>query len=252
MAEIRKRTVPVSSPEEEKPSLTARVKAEDRGNSFSVLEVARFVTLIVLVTGLLSYFVTGKDFHWGIRPSFTTQKYWKSLMTRPISLTDAELKAYDGTDPDKPIYLAVNGTIFDVTAGRRHYGPGGSYHFFAGADATRAFVTSCFQEDISPDIRGIELMFIPTSTPEIDAQFSSGELKARKEQERRQAKEKVQKQIKYWWDFFSNNPNYMTVGRVRREEGWETKGPEPGLCQKAQLSRPARKPPAKAAGGGGR
>jgi hypothetical protein len=35
----------------------------------------------------------------------------------PIYLTDAELATYDGSDPTKPIYVAVNGTIFDVTAG---------------------------------------------------------------------------------------------------------------------------------------
>lgn len=39
-------------------------------------------------------------------------------------LTVAELKNYDGTQPDGRVLLAVNGTIFDVTRGKRFYGPG--------------------------------------------------------------------------------------------------------------------------------
>lgn len=39
-------------------------------------------------------------------------------------LTVAELKQYDGTQPDGRVLLAVLGTIFDVTRGKRFYGPG--------------------------------------------------------------------------------------------------------------------------------
>jgi predicted heme/steroid binding protein len=86
----------------------------------------------------------------------------------PIQYTDADLKAYDGTDPTKPILLAINGTIYDVSNGRKHYGPEGSYHLFAGADASRGFVTGCFDTDRTPDMRGVEEMFLPLDDPEID------------------------------------------------------------------------------------
>lgn len=39
-------------------------------------------------------------------------------------LTVAQLKKYDGTQEDGRVLLAVNGTIFDVTRGKRFYGPG--------------------------------------------------------------------------------------------------------------------------------
>lgn len=39
-------------------------------------------------------------------------------------LTVAELKKYDGTQADGRVLLAVNGVIFDVTKGKRFYGPG--------------------------------------------------------------------------------------------------------------------------------
>ncbi|XP_038213171.1 membrane-associated progesterone receptor component 1-like [Zerene cesonia] len=56
-------------------------------------------------------------------------------------MTVAELRQYDGTQPDGRVLVAVNGWIFDVTRGRRFYGPGGPYSAFGGKDATRGFAT---------------------------------------------------------------------------------------------------------------
>lgn len=39
---------------------------------------------------------------------------------------------YRGTDGSKGLYLAFLGTVYDVSSGKDHYGPGGGYHFFAG------------------------------------------------------------------------------------------------------------------------
>ncbi|KAJ3138521.1 hypothetical protein HK100_012485 [Physocladia obscura] len=39
-----------------------------------------------------------------------------------VTLTEAELRQYDGSDPAKPVYVAINGKVYDVTAGKKHYG----------------------------------------------------------------------------------------------------------------------------------
>ena len=53
-------------------------------------------------------------------------------------------------------WLRISGDVYDVSANRRLYGPGGGYEFFAGKDAARAFVTGCFKEDLTHDIRGLD------------------------------------------------------------------------------------------------
>ncbi|XP_075154585.1 membrane steroid binding protein [Haematobia irritans] len=55
--------------------------------------------------------------------------------------TVAELREYDGNQPDGRVLVAVNGNVFDVTKGKRFYGPGGPYASFAGRDASRNLAT---------------------------------------------------------------------------------------------------------------
>jgi len=51
-----------------------------------------------------------------------------------ISLT--ELAQFDGTDDNKPIYIGMNGYVYDVSAGRDYYKVGGAYHYLAGKDSS--------------------------------------------------------------------------------------------------------------------
>lgn len=186
---------------------------------------------------------------------------------RPVYLTDAELLAYDGTDPKKPIYLALNGTIYDVSSSPGTYGPGGSYHFFAGHDAARAFLTGCFQEDQSPDLRGVEQMYIPLDPweKEIHASVSAEErakleaeaklarkkreamtkadLKNMYARELRLARKSVRDGLENWHVLFRGDKGkpYWKAGEVRREEGWLKKLPRRELCEQAVKQRPTRK-----------
>lgn len=55
--------------------------------------------------------------------------------------TVAELQPFNGTQPDGRILVAVNGSVYDVTKGKRFYGPGGPYAAFGGRDASRCLAT---------------------------------------------------------------------------------------------------------------
>ncbi|KDQ15150.1 hypothetical protein BOTBODRAFT_187541 [Botryobasidium botryosum FD-172 SS1] len=59
--------------------------------------------------------------------------------------TPAALKQYDGTDASKPVYVAVKGTVFDVSNKRDAYGPGGNYHVYAGKDGSRGLALSSLE-----------------------------------------------------------------------------------------------------------
>lgn len=51
---------------------------------------------------------------------------------RAPAFCPAELAEYNGTDASKPVLLAADGFVFDVSAGRAFYGPGGPYGGMAG------------------------------------------------------------------------------------------------------------------------
>ncbi|KAG8967413.1 hypothetical protein FRC03_010029 [Tulasnella sp. 419] len=69
--------------------------------------------------------------------------------TDKISLQ--ELARHDGTNGDT-IYVAIKGTVFDVSGKRDMYGPGGSYHIFAGKDGSKGLgLSSLKAEDAIPD-----------------------------------------------------------------------------------------------------
>jgi predicted heme/steroid binding protein len=202
--------------------------------------------------------------------------YWFNLAPAPPSsgfesgLTDEQLSQYTGAGPDKAIYVAINGTIFDVSEGRSFYGPGGHYHHFAGRDATRAWVSTCFDpEYLTWDMKGIEKMFMPkwmdeeiqdaadgksspdsAVPPELVAQaekvlkkigkVSREEKKRRRVEDGEEVKREIEKAMKHWVDFFRNNPKYGEVGRVLGRKPLPEDRKDPGLCEEALKKRPVK------------
>ncbi|KAI5118880.1 hypothetical protein M0805_003555 [Coniferiporia weirii] len=71
---------------------------------------------------------------------------------RDDPFTLEQLKAFDGRDPEKPIYVSIKGDVFDVTKKKDMYGPGKSYNIFAGKDGSRGLgMSSLKDEDAVPD-----------------------------------------------------------------------------------------------------
>ncbi|KAJ6261405.1 Neudesin [Drechslerella dactyloides] len=67
------------------------------------------------------------------------------------SYTPRALLRYNGTDEPR-VLLAVKGTVFDVSAGRSFYGPGGPYSIFAGRDASRGLAKGVLEESLLTDV----------------------------------------------------------------------------------------------------
>ncbi|KAJ9102992.1 hypothetical protein QFC19_004549 [Naganishia cerealis] len=99
-------------------------------------------------------------------------------------ITPSQLAANDGRTPETPIWLAIKGTVFDVTPKRAMYGPGAGYHVFAGKDGSVGLGKSSLKpEDAIPDYTTLE----PAEMKVLDQ----------------------------WYDFFSKR--YNVVGKVVAE-----------------------------------
>ncbi|KAJ8097020.1 cytochrome b5-like heme/steroid binding domain-containing protein [Lipomyces tetrasporus] len=195
------------------------------------IPVLKVLILLIGINFLVSYYITS-TFFWNndfrlLRPRYRSFALLKALhqtgipevaqsallqvlpksspilastfftFTFPRVFSDATLALYDGSNPDLPIYVGLNGSVYDVTENGRTYGPGGPYHHFAGRDAARAFVTGCFTTDLTHDLRGLD----PVA---------------------------ADKDIAGWKDFFEKSARYWYVGDVFHPA---ITGPPPGECQ---------------------
>lgn len=113
------------------------------------------LTLLLVPAAALGYsFYTHGNWTFNYKNHYTNIEAWKQMFRTPLNLTEAELATFDGSN-GRPIYVAVNGSVYDVSASRELYGPGGSYAFFAGKDGARAYITGCFATDLTHDLRGV-------------------------------------------------------------------------------------------------
>jgi len=75
------------------------------------------------------------------------------------NFTAAQLKQFDGTKDaktgePKPVYLSLNGIVFDVSDGRDFYGAGGPYELFAGRECGVALAKMSFDTQYLDDMAG--------------------------------------------------------------------------------------------------
>lgn len=217
----------------------------------------------------LSYLIMdGESFTFGYHPAWARWDYWEKPTIRVF--TDEQLSLHDGRDPTLPLLLAINGSVFDVSSNPTTYGPGGGYSVFTGADAARGFVTGCFKEDRTWDLRGVEGMFLELDDEldlfesghwsELVARFGGGdggyegkggekvgelregrkmELRQRAEKRRAAAWEKVVGTINHWDKFFRNHEKYKYVGEVRHRD--ISGEPVRSICANALKKRPPKK-----------
>ena len=110
-------------------------------------------------------------------------------------------------------------------------------------------MTGCFDIDLSPDLRGVEEMYVPLDMDEEPAaeegetseerKRKRGEWKAKRELAWRKGRERVRKTITGWQSKFAGEKKgYFEVGKVKREEGWLESLERRQLCEKAKRARP--------------
>ncbi|KAL6526960.1 Membrane steroid-binding protein 2 [Orobanche gracilis] len=129
--------------------------------AYTGLSPATFFTVIAV--GLTLYYVVSNLFGSSDDGHIQHRSRGFEEQTEPLpppvqlgEITDEELKQYDGSDPKKPLLMAIKGQIYDVTQSRMFYGPGGPYALFAGRDASRALAKMSFEDkDLNGDLTGL-------------------------------------------------------------------------------------------------
>jgi len=143
-----------------------------------LLGLLKFLVYLLIFTALAGKFITG-SYTWEYQSKWLQLKtFWP---TNQRLFSEGFLAEFDGSVPGRPIYLAIDGDVYDVTTGSA-YQPGGSYHILAGVDAARAFGTGCFKTHRTHDTRGM----------------SESELNS----------------LAHWKKFYAEHPKYLKAGRV--------------------------------------
>ncbi|KAI0829351.1 cytochrome b5 [Trametes gibbosa] len=141
------------------------------------LGLLKFVLYATLFVVLAGKFFTG-SYLWEMDMPNLSQ----FIPTNQRLFSEGLLAQFDGTNPEKPVYIAIDGDVYDVSSNRATYGPGGSYHMMAGRDAARAYGTGCFKTHLTHDLRGLS--------------------------------ESETRGVEHWKKFFAESKKYTKIGRV--------------------------------------
>lgn len=159
-----------------------------KSSPFGFLDILRVLGGILMVICMASYWFTGTT-TWGYEGKWINPNYLRFRVSNAyVNLTLDQLAQYDGTIAGNPIYIAINGSVFDVSSSAHIYGPQGSYKMFSGRDCARAFCTGCFNkpDELTYDLRGLEDV-------ECDVEINK------------------------WLKFFENHGKYWYVGTVSHD-----------------------------------
>ncbi|CDZ96325.1 Putative steroid membrane receptor Hpr6.6/25-Dx [Phaffia rhodozyma] len=183
-----------------------RTRSESQTTERGMLGWLKTVAWAIMLACVLGRFITGSPV-WGYEDEI--RSVWNKHLWKPrqIQFNLDQLSEFTGKNPDRPIYLSISGKVYDVSSSARIYGPGGSYGMLTGKDASRAFVTGCFQNHhLNHDLRGI----------------GPAELKS----------------LTNWEKFFANHKRYVQVGTVSLPPV-DPREPIPGPCIDSAPNPPA-------------
>ncbi|GAW08244.1 cytochrome b5 [Lentinula edodes] len=189
---MAKANIPLPKPKETRDDndhQDVSVSVENASEHTGFVQALRLILYLIIFIALAGKFLTG-SYVWEYEGKWIRLRTYFPPPQRLF--TESELAKYDGMDPDKPVYLGIDGDVYDVTKGKA-YQPGGPYHVLTGVDAARAFGTGCFKTHRTHDLRAL----------------SDAEIKG----------------IRHWKKFYENHPNYFKCFdklRARFSSIWTT------------------------------
>lgn len=135
---VKTRNNKMSAPDEKTESIPEEDEITQTWSQWFLSELTSNPINVILILAIL--FLIYKIFKSDdSQPSTPPLPPLPRMKKKDMTLT--ELKKYDGSDPDGRVCVAVLGKIYDVTKGKRFYGPDGPYAGFAGRDASRGLAT---------------------------------------------------------------------------------------------------------------
>lgn len=102
---------------------TKAIETESTGEAGLMNDVLNYRPVYLIITAIILFLAY--EIYIKFKKS-TAEVVALDLPKLRKDMTVAELRQYDGTREDGRVLVAVNGWIFDVTRGRRFYGPGKS------------------------------------------------------------------------------------------------------------------------------
>jgi predicted heme/steroid binding protein len=89
-----------------------------------------YFLLVLLITLIVAII------YFAINYSINSKRVTDDASMNLPTLSVESLKEFNGEDDSKPIYIGLNGKVYDVSAGREFYRSDGPYHYLAGKDSS--------------------------------------------------------------------------------------------------------------------
>lgn len=126
----------------------SRVKEEGFGILLETLHDGNVVLMSVCVISTVILMFLCQDLLFGnsIREDEDDDEEEEEEREPPRDFTLEQLRDFDGVKNEK-IYIAMRGEVFDCSDAKDYYGVDGTYHCFAGRDASRAMAKLSFDEE---------------------------------------------------------------------------------------------------------